>query len=100
MQRTRPVGSWSIPPPRPVTAFSFVEPLRVKVVKDRSVAQASFANDATQAQPGPGQDAATQPQPQPGDNTDQQVPRLQPRAPIGNEQPRPGGMDPNVQGPP
>jgi hypothetical protein len=90
----------SIPPPRPGSAFQFVEPLRVKVVNDRSVTHSSIPGGADLAQANPNQDAAAQPQPQPSQDPLQDVPRLQPRAPVGDEQPRPGGIDPNVQGPP
>jgi len=93
-QRPGPAQSASIPPPRSASAFAYVEPLRVKVVKDRSVAQASLSSSAAQAQPSQG--APAQPQPQPAGNMDQQVPRLQPRAPVGNEQPRPGGLEPDT----
>ena len=89
-----------LPPPRPASSLRFVEPLRVKIVNDRSVSQASFQNNGAQAPPNPNQDAGNQALPPPVGNADQQVPRLQPRAPVGGEQPRPGGTDPNIQGPP
>ncbi len=98
IQPPGPAQSASIPPPRPGSAFAFVEPLRVKIVNDRSVSQATFSSSAASAQPSPNQGAAAQPEPQPppAGNMDQQVPRLQPRAPVGNEQPRPGGLEPSA----
>ncbi len=87
-----------IPPPASADRFQLRPTRAPSSLKDRSVAPAAYQNPQPPAQPRPATPPVAPAEPPPTGNP---LPseKLYLKPPVEDEQRRPGGMDPNVQGP-